>query len=88
MTSNTARVPGAFAALTRTGVRPSSAARYHGYREGMGVFGEMFPGKKLTDESGGDSDGQEYRPRLDLDLDAGVIRFAGPAPRAQDESAE
>lgn len=53
----------------------------------MGVFGEMF-GKKLTDESGGDSDGQPHRPRLELDLDGGVIRLTGPAPRPAEESTE
>lgn len=50
----------------------------------MGVIGEMFPGKKLTDESGEDSDGQSHRPRLDLDLDldSGVVRLPRPcAPR-------
>ncbi|AHH16867.1 hypothetical protein [Nocardia nova] len=54
----------------------------------MGVFGEMFPGRKLSDESGGDSDGQPHRPRLDLDLDAGVIRLSGSSARSEDESAE
>ncbi|MEV5649574.1 hypothetical protein AB0L57_15105 [Nocardia sp. NPDC052254] len=54
----------------------------------MGVFGEMFPGKKLTDESGGDSDGQPHQPRLDLDLDAGVIRLSGSSSRSEDDSAE
>lgn len=53
----------------------------------MGVFGEMFPGKKLTDESSGDSDGQQHRPRLDLDLDAGVIRLSGTT-RPDEESSE
>ncbi|MBU3065293.1 hypothetical protein KO481_27670 [Nocardia sp. NEAU-G5] len=51
----------------------------------MGVFGEMF-GKKLTDESSEDSDGQNHRPRLELDLDGGVIRLSGPAPRAAEDS--
>ncbi|NNH73597.1 hypothetical protein HLB23_27730 [Nocardia uniformis] len=45
----------------------------------MGVFGELF-GKKLTDESGEDSDGQSHRPRVELDLDAGVIRLSPPRP--------
>lgn len=51
----------------------------------MGVFGEIFPGKKLADEGTGDTDGQQH-PRLDLDLDAGVIRLSGPAPRAEDSA--
>ncbi|MFI5776281.1 hypothetical protein [Nocardia sp. NPDC051570] len=46
----------------------------------MGVIGELFPGGKLEDEGGGDSDGQTHRPRLDLDLDAGVIRLSRPTP--------
>ncbi|WP_194836470.1 hypothetical protein [Nocardia sp. XZ_19_369] len=45
----------------------------------MGVMGELFPGKKLTDEGSGDSDGQSHTPRLALDLDAGVIRISAPA---------
>ncbi len=44
-------------------------------------MGEMFPGKKLSDEGGGDSDGQTHDPRLDIDLDAGVIRLS-PKPRS------
>ncbi|NKY49495.1 hypothetical protein [Nocardia vermiculata] len=51
----------------------------------MGVFGEIFPGKKLTDEGTGDTDGEQH-PRLDLDLDAGVIRLSGPASRAGDRA--
>ncbi|MFE9578449.1 hypothetical protein ACFYO1_18810 [Nocardia sp. NPDC006044] len=46
----------------------------------MGVMGELFPGKKLADEGSEDSDGQEHSPRLALDLDAGVVRIAAPAP--------
>ncbi|MFD6158715.1 hypothetical protein ACFWF7_01255 [Nocardia sp. NPDC060256] len=48
----------------------------------MGVMGELFPGQKLADEGSGDSDGQPHRPRLALDLDAGVIRIAAPAASA------
>ncbi|MFI7002725.1 hypothetical protein [Nocardia sp. NPDC050175] len=55
----------------------------------MGVMGELFPGQKLADEGSGDSDGQPHRPRLALDLDAGVIRIAGPAaPAPADEPTE
>ncbi|MFE1593446.1 hypothetical protein [Nocardia sp. NPDC058705] len=43
----------------------------------MGIMGEMFPSKKLQNEGTGDSDGQNHEPRLDLDLDAGVIRVSG-----------
>lgn len=48
----------------------------------MGVIGELFPGQKLLDESGEDSDGQKHRPRLALDLDAGVVRVS-PRPQAE-----
>ncbi|WP_446226562.1 hypothetical protein ACTWPB_20610 [Nocardia sp. IBHARD005] len=44
----------------------------------MGIMGELFPGKKLQNEGSGDSDGQSHEPRLDVDLDAGVIRVCGP----------
>ncbi|MEV0245217.1 hypothetical protein AB0H76_01360 [Nocardia sp. NPDC050712] len=50
----------------------------------MGVIGELFPGQKLADEGGEDSNGQPHRP-VELDLDAGVVRLA-PPPR-RDESA-
>ncbi|MEU2258205.1 hypothetical protein [Nocardia xishanensis] len=53
----------------------------------MGVIGELFPGKKLTDEGSGDSDGQGYEPRVDVDLDAGVVRLSRPV-RAEDEPSE
>ncbi len=52
------------------------------------MIGEMFPSKKLQDEGSGDSDGQGHEPRLDLDLDAGVIRLSGTRPdRPNDNSA-
>jgi hypothetical protein len=40
----------------------------------MGVIGEMFPGKKLENDDSQDGGGQMHRPRVELDLDAGVIR--------------
>ncbi|WP_225727099.1 MULTISPECIES: hypothetical protein [unclassified Nocardia] len=54
----------------------------------MGVIGELFPGKKLTDESGEDSNGEQHRPRVELDLDAGVIRLSPPSPRQEDPAPE
>lgn len=39
-------------------------------------MGELFPGKKLNNEESGDSNGQEERPRLELDLDSGVVRLS------------
>ncbi|WP_280235127.1 hypothetical protein [Nocardia cyriacigeorgica] len=47
----------------------------------MGVIGELFPGKKLTDEGSGDSNGEPHRPQLDIDLNAGVIRLTGAPKR-------
>ncbi|WP_169813590.1 hypothetical protein [Nocardia lijiangensis] len=54
----------------------------------MGVIGELFPSKKLTDESSADSDGQVYEPRLDVDLDAGVVRLSRPARADGDDPGE
>ena len=51
------------------------------YRGGMGMLGEMFPGKKLGHDGDEDSDGQRYRPRFDIDLDSGVVRLPGLAAR-------
>ncbi|GAB2519919.1 hypothetical protein [Nocardia heshunensis] len=42
----------------------------------MGVIGELFPGKKLEDDSSEAGDGQQHRPRLAVDLDAGVITLS------------
>ncbi|WP_194815798.1 hypothetical protein [Nocardia sp. XZ_19_385] len=39
-------------------------------------MGELFPGQKLADEGSGDSNGETDRPRVELDLDAGVIRVS------------
>ncbi|WP_175582991.1 hypothetical protein [Nocardia cyriacigeorgica] len=55
----------------------------------MGVIGELFPGKKLTDEGSGDSNGEPHRPQLDIDLSAGVIRLTGaPKPDTEPDSAD
>ncbi|WP_162958487.1 hypothetical protein [Nocardia yunnanensis] len=51
----------------------------------MGVIGELFPGKKLEDEGGESGDGQQHRPRLAIDLDAGKITLS-PAPPADPQS--
>ncbi|WP_336082855.1 hypothetical protein [Nocardia sp. SSK8] len=52
----------------------------------MGIMGELFPGQKLQNEGSGDSDGQGHRPRVDLDLDAGVIRVSGAARPTEDDA--
>lgn len=55
----------------------------------MGVIGELFPGKKLTDEGSADSNGEPHRPQLDIDLGAGVIRVTGTAkPSSEPEPEE
>ncbi|WP_433711666.1 hypothetical protein ACQP2U_36280 [Nocardia sp. CA-084685] len=53
----------------------------------MGVMGELFPGQKLTDEGSADSDGQVHRPRVEIDLEAGVARL-GPTAESTAEEAE
>jgi hypothetical protein len=65
---------------------PGSADHgYRRYREGMGVMGELFPGKKLTDEGSEDSAGQSHRPRFDIDLDTGVARVPRADPPPADD---
>lgn len=51
----------------------------------MGVMGELFPGQKLADEGSEDSDGQAHRPRVEIDLDAGVVRL-GPTAKSTEET--
>lgn len=41
----------------------------------MGMLGEMFPGRKLRDESGEDGDSKEHPPQFEIDLDSGVVRM-------------
>ena len=54
----------------------ASSRPYHPSRRGsfctMGVLGEMFPGRKITDEAGEDGDAQPWRLRP-IDLDRGVV---------------
>ncbi|MGW5574161.1 hypothetical protein ACWEVD_23455 [Nocardia thailandica] len=54
----------------------------------MGIMGELFPGQKLRDEGSEDGDGRTHRPRVDVDLDAGVIRLTRPATRTEDPGTE
>jgi hypothetical protein len=62
---------------------PGPAGR--GYRGGMGMLGELFPGRKLADEGGEDGEGELVREPFDIDLDSGVVRLRGlggpPAPK-------
>ena len=55
----------------------------------MGVLGELFPGRKLEDDSGEDGDSKELPPRFEIDLDSGVVRMPtlgtlNPPPDAPD----
>ena len=45
------------------------------------MLGELFPGKKLSDDGGEDSDGKLHRPRFDIDLDSGMVRLPNLATR-------
>lgn len=49
----------------------------------MAQLGDLFPGRKLLDESGADSDGEPVGERWDVDLDGGVVRLRGPAGGAE-----
>ena len=50
----------------------------------MGVLGEMFPGRKITDEAGEDGDAQPWRLGP-IDLERGVVQVRRPAPPPADE---
>ncbi|MFX0575913.1 hypothetical protein [Nocardia nepalensis] len=52
------------------------------------MIGELFPGQKLADEGSEDSDGQTHRPRVEIDLDAGVVRLGPAAPSSADKPSE
>jgi hypothetical protein len=54
----------------------------------MGVLGEMFPGRKITDESTEAGDGQEHWQLGPIDLDNRTVqvqRMAGHDPEQDDE---
>ena len=53
----------------------------------MGMLGEMFPGRKITDEAGEDGDAQPWRLGP-IDLDRGVVQVRRAAPAAAEEPAE
>ncbi len=50
----------------------------------MGVLGEMFPGRKITDEAGEDGDAQPWRLGP-IDLDRGVVKVHQAAPPIEEE---
>jgi hypothetical protein len=49
----------------------------------MGVLGEMFPGRKITDEAGEDGDAQPWQLGP-IDLDKGVVSVRRRTPAPQD----
>jgi hypothetical protein len=50
----------------------------------MGVLGEMFPGRKITDEAGEDGDAQPWRLGP-IDLDRGVVQVHQAVPPAAED---
>jgi hypothetical protein len=50
----------------------------------MGVFGEIFPGRKLKNEGDQGSPGREHDPGGPLDLERGVVYLAPPAEQGAD----
>jgi hypothetical protein len=59
----------------------------HGYRGGMGKYGELFPGRKLKHEGDQGAPGREHDPGGPLDLDRGVV-FLAPPGKDRDERAD
>jgi hypothetical protein len=53
----------------------------------MGMFGEMFPGRKITDEAGEDGDAQPWRLGP-IDLDRGVVQLHWAAPPVEEDPAD
>jgi hypothetical protein len=49
----------------------------------MGVIGGMFPGRKITDESGEDGDAQPWRLGP-IDLDRGIVQVHRAVPVEED----
>ena len=49
----------------------------------VGVFGEMFPGRRITDEAGEDGDAQPWRLGP-IDLDRGVVQVHRAVPVEKD----
>ena len=53
----------------------------------MGVFGAMFPGRKITDEASEDGDAQPWRLGP-IDLDRGVVQVHRAGPPVEEDAAE
>jgi hypothetical protein len=51
----------------------------------MGVLGEMFPGRKITDEAGEDGDAQPWG-LTSIDLDRGVVQVRRPVVPVEEGS--
>lgn len=66
------------------GGHPATGPRGSAYRGGMGLFGELFPGRKLR-QDGEDEDAGSGQPleRGPLDLDSGVVFLRPRATEAR-----
>jgi len=53
----------------------------------VGVFGEMFPGRRVTDEAGEDGDAQPWR-LTSIDLDRGVVQVRRAVVSPEEDSAD
>jgi hypothetical protein len=53
----------------------------------MGMLGELFPGRKITDEAGEDGDAQKWRLGP-IDLDSGVVVVHRAPVDAEDPASE
>lgn len=51
------------------------------YRGGMGMLGKLFDDGQLRDEGGEEGEGKVHHPRFNIDLDSGVVRLPGLAPK-------
>jgi hypothetical protein len=64
---------------------PRALSAATAYRGVMGMLGELFPGPKISDESGEDGDGRQWRLGP-IDLDRGVVEVHRPAAPPPDSA--
>ena len=64
---------------------PRALSAATAYRGVMGMLGELFPGPKISDESGEDGDGRQWRLGP-IDLDRGVVEVHHPAAPPPDSA--
>lgn len=53
----------------------------------VGVFGEMFPGRRITDEAGEDGDAQPWRLGS-IDLERGVVQIRRTDQPVEEDSSD